>query len=116
MSPKLVTSKGVTAGKDMDEWARVEPSGGVEPREGGDPQCGIGRAVVGRELSPGEAPGAAVSRGRGERTEASERGAGVESCTAGGRTSAGAGAGAGEVQRDGGRAVWADSGCRASGQ
>jgi hypothetical protein len=36
MSPKLVTSTEVIAGKDMDECARVDTSGGVEPREGGD--------------------------------------------------------------------------------
>ena len=52
MSPKLVTLKEVIAGKDMDECARVEPGGGVEPRQGGDLECGIGRAGAGRELSP----------------------------------------------------------------
>src|SRR6266545_1096357 len=86
MSPKLMTSKGVIAGKDMDECERVDTGGGVEPREGGDPACAISGDVAGRELSPGEASGAALSSGRREGTEASERGARVESCAADGRT------------------------------
>ena len=32
----------------MDECARVETGGGVEPREGGDAESGIGGDVVGR--------------------------------------------------------------------
>ena len=40
----------------------------------------------------------------------------VESCAARGRARAGVGARAGEVQRAGGRAVWADAGRRASGE
>src|SRR5712692_1765297 len=116
MSPKLVTSKGVIAGKDMDECARVETGGGVEPREGGDTEFGIGRDVAGRELSPGEASGAAVSGGRGEGTEAPERRERVESCATPGRTRARVGARPGEVQRAGGSAVWADPGRRTSGE
>src|SRR5512147_3014496 len=116
MSPKLVTSKGVIAGKDMDECARVEAGGGIEPREGGDVESGVGGDVAGRELSPGEASGAAISSGRSEGTEASERGWRVESCAAHGRASAGVGARAGEVQRADRRAVWADAGRRASGE
>ena len=60
--------------------------------------------------------GAAVSGGRGEGTEAPERGGRVESCAADGRTRAGVGARAGEVQRAGGCAVRADPGRRASGE
>jgi hypothetical protein len=70
MSPKLMTSKGVIAGKDMDECERVDTGGGVEPREGGDPECEIGRDGVGRELSPGEA-WRVIPSGRRERIEAS---------------------------------------------
>ena len=80
MSPKLMTSKGSLFGKDIDECERVGAGGGVEPREGGDTEFGIGGDVAGRELSPGEASGAAVSGGRGEGTEAPERGSGVQSC------------------------------------
>src|SRR5229473_282962 len=116
MSPKLMTSKGSSFGKDIDECKRVDTGGGVEPREGGDTEFGIGGDVAERELSPGEAFGAAVSGGRGEGIEAPERGARVESCAAPGRTGAGVGARAGEVQRAGGRAVWADPGRRASGE
>src|ERR1700676_2477290 len=116
MSPKLMTSKGVIVGKDMDECDRVDTGGGVEPREGGHPEFGFGGDLAGRELSPGEAAGAAVSGGRGERTEAPERGWRVESCAAPGRTRTCVGARAGEVQRTGGRAVWADPGRRASGE
>src|SRR5215211_4962366 len=114
MSPKLVASKGGTAGKDMDECARVETRGGVEPREGGDTEFGIGCDVAGCELSPGETSGATVSSGRGEGTEASERRERVESCAADGRTRACVGTRPGEVQRAGGCAVRADPGCRAS--
>ena len=110
MSPKLVTLKEVIAGKDMDECARVESGRGVEPREGGDIEFGIGRDDAGRELSPGKASGAAISDGRGERPDTSARGWGVESCAAHGRTGAGVGARAREVQRPGGRAIWADPG------
>ena len=39
----------------MDERERVDTGGSVEPREGGDAECAIGRDVAGRELSPGEA-------------------------------------------------------------
>src|SRR5215210_5776259 len=116
MSPKLMTSKGVIAGKDMDECERVDTGGGVEPREGGDPECAIGGDVTGRELSPSEASGAALSSGRSEGTEASKRGTRVESCAADGRTGACVGARAGEVQRAGGCAVRADAGGRASGE
>src|SRR5215210_1714134 len=116
MSPKLMTSKGVIAGKDMDECERVDTGGGVEPREGGDPECAIGGDVTGRELSPSEASGAAISSGRSEGTEASKRGTRVESCAADGRTGACVGARAGEVQRAGGCAVRADVGRRASGE
>jgi hypothetical protein len=107
---------GVIAGKDMDECEGVDTGGGVEPREGGDPKCAIGGDVAGRELPPGEASGAALSIGRREGPEASERGARVESCAADGRTRACIGARAGEVQRAGGRAVRADAGRRAFGE
>src|SRR5882672_2705056 len=100
MSPKLMTSKGVIAGKDMDECARVVTGRGVEPREGGDPEFEIGRDVAGGQLSAGEAFGAALSSGRGEGPEAPERRSAVESCAADGRTGAGAGARAAQVQRD----------------
>ena len=59
---------------------------------------------------------AAVSSGRSEGTEASERGWRVKSCAAHGGASAGVGARAGEVQRAGGCAVRADAGRRASGE
>src|SRR3970040_1438036 len=113
MSPKLVTLKGVITGKDMDERARVDTGGGVEPRQGGDPQCGVGRDVAGRELSPGEAVGASISGGRRQRIEASKCRAAVESRARGGGARASAGARPEEVQRAGGRAVWADVGRRA---
>src|SRR5947209_17474653 len=100
----------------MDECERVDTGRDIEPREGGDAECGIGRDVAGRELSPGEAPGAAVSGGRGQGTEAPERGSGVQSCAAPGGTGACVGARAGEVQRAGGRASWANTGRRASGE
>src|SRR3972149_9934577 len=106
MSPKLVTSKGVITGKDMDERARVDTGGGVEPREGGEPQCGIGRDVAGRELSPGEAVGASIPCGGRQRIEASKCRAAVESRVRGGGARAGAGARPGEGRRAGGRAVW----------
>ena len=99
MSPKLMTSKGVIAGKDMDECERVDTGGGVEPREGGDTESGFGSEIDGRELSPGEASGTAVEGGRGEGTEAPERGWRVESCAAHNGARAGVGARAGEVQR-----------------
>ena len=76
MSPKLVTSKGGTAGKDMDERARVDTGGSVEPSEGGDIESGIGRAAAGGELSAGEAAGAAISGGRDEGPDAPGRGGG----------------------------------------
>lgn len=100
----------------MDECARVVTGRGVEPGEGGDLEFAIGRDVAGRELSPSEASGAAVSGGRGQGIEAPQRGSRVESCAAPGRTGACVGARAGEVQRAGGRAVWADVGRRASGE
>src|SRR5947208_12856692 len=100
----------------MDECERGVTGRGVEPRESGDIEFEIGRDVAGRELSPSEASGAAVSGGWGEGTEAPERGARVESCAAGGRPGACVGARAGEVRRAGGRAVWADPGRRASGE
>jgi hypothetical protein len=58
----------------MDECERADTGGSIEPREGGDAEFGIGRDVAGRELSPGDASGAAVSGGRSEGTEALERG------------------------------------------
>ena len=57
---KLMTSKGVTVGEDRNERAGVDAGGGVEPREGGDAEPGFGGDLDGRELSPGEASGAAV--------------------------------------------------------
>src|SRR4029450_6941191 len=116
MSPKLMTSKGVVAGKDMDECERVEPGRGLEPGEGGDAESGIGGDPDGRELSPGEASGAAVFGGRGEGPEASERGRRIESRAADEGARAGGGARAREVQRADRRAVWADAGRGASGE
>src|SRR6476620_631993 len=113
MSPKLMTSKGVITGKDMDERARVDTCGGVAPRQGGDPESGIGRDVAGCELSPGEAIGASLPCGGRQRIEASKCGAAVESCARGRGARASAGAGPGEVQRVGGRAIWTDIGRRA---
>src|SRR3970040_2212788 len=101
MSPKLMTSKGVITGKDMDERKGVDAGGGVEPCQGRDAESAFGRDVVGRELSSGEAAGAAVSGGRSQGTEAPECGARVESRAADVRARAGIGAGAGEVQRAG---------------
>src|SRR6266566_99280 len=103
-------------GKDGDECEGIDTGGGVEPREGGHTEFGFGGDIVGRELSPGEASGASVSGGRGERTEAPRRGGRVESCAAHGRARAGGGARAGEVQRAGGHAVWADAGSGAFGE
>src|ERR1700758_5629977 len=97
-------------GKDGDECEGIDAGGGVEPRKGGDTEFGFGGDVVGRELSPGEASGAAVSGGRGERTEAPRRGWRVESCAAHGRARAGVGARAGKVQRADRRAVRAHAG------
>src|SRR5437870_11035040 len=113
---KLMTSKEVAVGKDRHERAGVDASRGAEPREGGDVESEIGGDVVGGELSPGEASRAAVSSGRGEGTEASERGSRVESCAAPGGARAGVGARAGEVQRADRRAVWPNAGRRAFGQ
>src|SRR6266545_820301 len=96
---KLMASKGVTVGEDRNERAGTDTGGGVEPREGGDAESGFSSDIDGRELSPGEASGTAVSGGRGEGTEAPERGWGVESCAAPGGARAGVGARAGEVQR-----------------
>src|SRR4249919_2811348 len=107
---KLMTSKEVTVGEDRNERAGADASRGVEPREGGDPEFEFGGDVVGRELSAGEASGAAASGGRGEGTEAPERGWRVESCAADGRARAGVGPRAGEIQRADRRAVWADVG------
>src|SRR5579864_1142446 len=100
----------------MDECERVDTGGGVEPREGGDTKFGIGGDIAGRELSPSEASGAAVSSGRREGTEAPERGSRVQSCATHGCPGACVGARAGEVQRAGRGAVWADTGGRAFGQ
>ena len=50
-----MTSKGVTVGEDRHERAGADAGGGVEPREGGDVESGIGGDLDGRELSPGEA-------------------------------------------------------------
>src|SRR5215218_10996244 len=113
---KLMTSKGVTVGEDRNERAGADAGRGVEPREGGHAESDIGGDVDGRELSPGEASGAAVSSGRGQGTEASKRGWRIESCAAHGRARAGVGARAGEVQRADRRAVWADAGRGASGE
>src|SRR6266851_8453571 len=107
---KLMTSKEVAVGEDRDERAGVDASRGAEPREGGDAESEIGGDVVGGELSPGEASGAAVSSGRGEGTEAPKRRWRVESCAAHSRAGAGVGAGAGEVRRADRRAVWANAG------
>src|SRR5215204_7283546 len=98
---KLRTSKEVAGGEDRDEWARVDARRGAEPGSGGDIESPIGGHVVGGELSPGEAPGTAVSGGRREGIEASERGGCIESCAAHGRARARVGAGAREVQRIG---------------
>src|SRR5437762_14279235 len=103
-------------GKDGDECERIDAGGGVESRKGGDIEFGFGGDAVGGELSPGEAFGAAVSGGRGERTEAPGRGWRVESCAAHGRAGAGVGARAGKGQRADRRAVWAHAGRRAFGQ
>src|ERR1700737_1161493 len=107
---KLMTSKEVTVGEDRNERAGVDASRGAEPREGGDAESEIGGDVVGGELSPSEASGAAVSRGRGEGSEASECRWRVKSCASPGRARAGISARAGEVQRADRRAVWADAG------
>src|ERR671915_408007 len=109
MSPRLMTSKGVITGKDMDERKRVDAGGGVEPRQGRHAECAFGRDGVGRELPPREAAGAAVSGGRRQGTEAPECGTCVESRAAEGGARAGLGAGAGEVQRADRGAVWADA-------
>src|SRR4051812_18230682 len=108
-----MTSKGGTAGKDMDEYARVASGGGVEPRQGRDSQFAISGDDAGGELSPGQTSAAAVSGGRGDGLAASECGGRVESCPAGRRTRAGVGARPGEVQRACEPAVWPDVGGRA---
>ena len=64
------------------ELTRVEVLSRVKA---GTLEFAIGRDVAGRELSPGEASGAAVSGGRGQGIEAPERGSRVESCAARGR-------------------------------
>ena len=58
-----MTSKEVTVGEDRDERAGVDASRGAESREGGDAESEIGGDVVGGELSPGEASGAAIANG-----------------------------------------------------
>ena len=52
MSPTLVTSKGGTAEKDMDERARVDTGRSVEPGESGDVEPGIGRDTRYRAAAP----------------------------------------------------------------
>ena len=42
-----MTSKGVTVGEDRDERAGADAGGGVEPREGGDAESGVGGDVDG---------------------------------------------------------------------
>src|SRR2546425_2735570 len=103
-------------GKDRDECEGTDTGRGTGPGEGGRVEYEIGGGVAARQLPPGEAIGAAVSGGRGQGTEAPERGTPVESCAAHGRPGACVGARAGEVQRASGRAVWADPGRRASGE
>src|SRR5438552_137605 len=80
-------------GKDRDECEGTDTSRGAGPGEGGRVDCEIGGGVAARQLPPGEAIGAAVSGGRGEGTEAPERGTPVESCAAHGRPGARAAAG-----------------------
>src|SRR5438552_10546225 len=103
-------------GKDRDECEGTDTGRGTGAGEGGRVECEIGGGVAARRLPPGEAIDATVSGGRGQGTEAPERGTPVESCAAHGRTGAGVGVGAGEVQRAGGRAVWTDASRRASGE
>src|SRR3972149_8116064 len=116
MSPKLMTSQEVITGKDMDERKRADAGGGVEPRQGRDATSRFGGNVVGRELSPGEAAGAALSGGRREGADAPQRRGRLESCAAHGRTRAGVGARAGEVRRGGGGGGGGGGGRRAVGQ
>ena len=100
--------------RDEPEGAATGGSAGASEEqrvEGGG--CG---EPGGGELPAGEAVVEAVSGGRGPRAEASQCGTGERASQAGEVSSAGAGAGAGEVRGRRGRAVWADAGGRALGE
>src|SRR5579864_3233453 len=70
----------------------------------------------GSKLPAGEAVVEAISRGRGQRVEASQCGTSQCASQAGEISAAGDEAGAGEVRGKRGRAIWADAGGRTFGQ
>src|SRR5262245_45039879 len=87
MSPKLATVE-VAVGRDSHECRGVTARRSVSARGGQDAGAEGGGDVDGRQLPPGEAVVAAVPDERGERTEAPQRGARLESREE--RTAAGA--------------------------
>src|SRR5207245_3338970 len=86
---------------------------GVGPQRG--VAAGVCGGAIARKLSAGEAAVEAVCGRRRGGSEASQRRAAVESRLPGEVPAQGAGAGAEEIQRAGGRALRPDAGGRASG-
>src|ERR1700737_553172 len=105
----------------------IGPPRGGQIEADGDEQGGVGKSgSAGRcaqqtaagsgceqadagELPAGEAAVEAVSGGRGRRSEAPQCGARIASCLPAEVSAEGAGAGAGEVRRAGGRALWSNA-------
>src|SRR5215468_12000749 len=87
------------------ELARVEVLSGAQRGAA----CGRCRAADGSELPTSEATVEALSRRRGGRAAAPQRGAVFEPRSREEVSAEGAGAGAGEVRGWGGRTVWADA-------
>src|SRR5205085_10201665 len=109
MSPNRTSKRRSDWGGDRDEQERVGEGGGAgagEEQAAAGGGCG---AATPLELSAGEAAVEAVSGGRRCGAEASRCGTSVEPRTRGEVSAEGAGAGAGEVQRGGRRAIWTDA-------
>src|SRR5712671_5153110 len=79
MSPNLEVSTGGQIGKDSDELQGVATSRGIGTSRKRGTETGRCRSDDGDELSAEQALGQAPSGGGNARTEAPQRGAGVES-------------------------------------
>src|SRR5215472_10960285 len=113
--PLIGPPRGGQIGADVDEPGRVAAGGGAgggeEPAVAGG-GCG---ALAAGELPASEAFVEAVSRRRAGRTEASQRGSEFASGLRCENPAEHIATGAGEVQRRGRRAFWANAGGRTSG-
>src|ERR1700680_3667811 len=103
-------------GENWDEPERVATRGSVGASEEQRIEGGGWGEPDGSKLPAGEAVVEAVSRGRGQRAEASQCGTEERARQAGEISATGDEAGAGEVRGRRGRAIWADAGGRAFGE